>query len=162
MYPASSDGLNKETEAAVYFFTPAFYPLDNYSAHAISLWGERFATAEHAFQWKKFSVNHPEIAAGILSAPSPEAVKDISDAHKPKQPHDWPDIKVSVMEEVLTAKAQQHKDVRDILVKTGTREIIDNSPVDGFWGIGADKNGQNIIGKIWMKIRDEKQIHTDI
>jgi len=34
MYPSSSENLNKETEYTVYFFTPAFYSLDNFSAVA--------------------------------------------------------------------------------------------------------------------------------
>jgi ribA/ribD-fused uncharacterized protein len=153
MYPASSDGLNKETEEAVYFFTTAFHPLDPYSAHAIYLWGQDFPTAEHAFQWKKFSECRPEIAAKILSARSPEAVKEISNAHKADQPTDWRDVRVAVMEEIFTAKTDQHKDVQEILVETGNREIIENSPIDNFWGIGPAQDGQNIIGKIWMKIR---------
>lgn len=55
MYPKSNKDLNKETDSAVYFFTPAFHPLDNFSAHVINIWGKEFPTAEHAFQWKKFS-----------------------------------------------------------------------------------------------------------
>lgn len=58
------------------------------------------------------------------------------------------------MEEILRAKAEQHQDVREILKKTGQRIIIENCPVDGFWGIGPNRNGENMVGKIWMKIRD--------
>jgi len=154
MYPLSSEGLHKETDEAVYFFTPAFYPLDNYSAHSIHLWDMDFPTAEHAFQWKKFSDVRPDIAAEVLKSRSPEAVKEISDPNKPYQPISWHDVRVAVMEEILTAKAKQHKDVMEILKRTGTREIIENSPIDDFWGIGPDHKGQNVIGKIWMKIRD--------
>lgn len=75
MYPDSSENLNKETKNAVYFFTPAFYPLDNFSAHTVRIWGITFPTAEHAFQWKKFSVSHSKIAKSILAASSPDAVK---------------------------------------------------------------------------------------
>ena len=35
------------------------------------------------------------------------------------------------------------------------REIIENSPVNSFWGNGPDDNGQNMVGKIWMEIRKE-------
>lgn len=38
MYPSPTLNLNRETEDTVYFFTSAFYPLDNYSAHQISIW----------------------------------------------------------------------------------------------------------------------------
>jgi len=154
MYPVSSEGLNKETKEAVYFFTTAFYPLDNFSAHAVQIWGQNFPTAEHAFQWKKFSIVRPDIAEKILTASSPHAVKQISDANKNEQPATWKDEKVSIMEEILKAKASQHEDVGEILKKTSNREIVENSPVDRFWGIGPNKDGQNIVGKIWMKIRE--------
>lgn len=154
MYPISSEGLNKETEKAVYFFTTAFYPLDNFSSHAIRIWDQNFPTAEHAFQWKKFSVVRPDISQKILEANSPDAVKGISDANKSEQPVTWKDEKVLVMEEILRAKAGQHEDVREILKKTSGREIVENSPVDSFWGIGPNNDGQNMVGKIWMKIRD--------
>ncbi len=139
----------------VYFFTPAYYPLDNFSAHALSVWGIDFPTAEHAFQWKKFSDNAKDVAEEILNAKSPQQVKEISDANKLGQSPNWPEKRIEVMEEILRAKAKQHKDVRDVLEKTGKRLIIENSPVDSFWGIGSDGNGQNMVGKIWMKIRDE-------
>lgn len=154
MYPMTDKELNKEDENTVYFFTPAYYPLDNFSAHAISLWGTEFPTAEHAFQWKKFN-DKKDISEEIFRAKSPHLVKNISDIHKSEQPTNWHEKKVQVMEEILRVKAEQHEDVRDMLKKTGDRIIIENSPVDNFWGIGADGNGQNMVGKIWMKIRDE-------
>jgi len=155
MYPISDKNLNKEDNKTVYFFTPPYHPLDNFSAHSILLWGFNFPTAEHAFQWKKFSNNRKDISGVILNAKSPHLVKEISDANKSEQPSDWHEKKILVMEEILRAKAKQHKDVRGVLKKTGKRKIIENSPVDNFWGIGPDGNGQNMVGKIWMKIRDE-------
>ena len=155
MYPDSSQDLNKDTDEAIYFFTPVFYPFDNFSAHSVNIWGIKFPTAEHAFQWKKFSISAPEIAQKILSANSPQQVKKISDSHKEKMPKNWHEIKVKIMEEIFRAKAQQHEDVQEKLAKTGKRTIIENSPVDSFWGIGSDGKGQNMVGKIWMKIRQD-------
>jgi ribA/ribD-fused uncharacterized protein len=154
MYPVSSEGLNKETDDYVYFFTTAFHPLDNFSAHVIFVWGKEFPTAEHAFQWRKFSEISIDIADLILNAKSPHIVKGISVSNNDKQLETWKNEKVAVMEEILRAKTEQHEDVQDILRKTGNRKIIENSPVDNFWGAGPDGNGQNIVGEIWMKIRD--------
>ena len=41
------------------------------------------------------------------------------------------------------------------LVESGEREIIENSPEDDFWGWGPNKDGQNEMGKLWMKLREE-------
>ena len=155
MYPASSEGLNKETTDAVYFFTPAFFPLDNFSAHTVSIWNITFPTVEHAFQWKKFSVSSPEIAAEVLAASSPHAVKIISDANKQKVPEAWYGERIAVMELLLEAKAAQHEDVREALHRTGDRNIIENSPVDDYWGIGPNQDGENMLGKLWMRVREQ-------
>jgi ribA/ribD-fused uncharacterized protein len=153
MYPTSSADLNRETDTAIYFFTVAFEPLNNFSAHMVRIWDKTFPTAEHAFQWKKFSVEHPDIAQSIYEAGSPEAVKKISDGNKDKAPLTWPEDKVAIMEQILQAKAKQHEDVREALIRTGDRLIVENSPVDTFWGAGPDGTGENVIGKIWMRIR---------
>jgi ribA/ribD-fused uncharacterized protein len=154
MYPISSDGLNKETGEAVYFFTPAFHPFDSFSAHQVIIWGIKFPTTEHAFQWKKFSVARPDISGLILEAPSPEAAKRISIDYKQDTPESWHKEKVAIMEEIFRAKAEQNRDVREALKRSDNRQIVENSPVDSFWGIGPNGNGQNMVGKIWMKIRD--------
>ncbi|MEK7619242.1 MAG: NADAR family protein, partial [Patescibacteria group bacterium] len=153
MYPASSNELNRETESEVYFFTPAFYPLDNFSAHGVRIWGRDFPTAEHAFQWKKFSESNPAVAERIFHASSPHIAKEIANANTNTRPQDWIEKRVSVMEEILRAKAAQHEDVRSALERTGTRTIKENSPVDLFWGIGPNGTGDNTLGVLWMKIR---------
>lgn len=157
MYPTSSQDLNKETEEGVYFFTPAFYPLDNYSAHQVEIWGKKFATVEHAYQWKKFVATKPDIAEKIFLANSPEAAKKIADDNKSFQPDSWQEEKVGAMEQILTAKAEQHEDVQDALKRSGKRQIHENSPVDEFWGLGASGKGKSMVGKIWMKIRDSEK-----
>ncbi len=32
---------------------------------------------------------------------------------------------------------------------------MEDSPKDSFWGWGEDRCGQNNLGKLWMKLRDE-------
>jgi ribA/ribD-fused uncharacterized protein len=154
MYPDSDKDLNKETNKEIYFFTPAFHPLDNFSAHSIKVWGHNFPTVEHAFHWKKFSKIDSRIARQILMAKSPYIVKQISEKNKNIVPESWHKEKLSVMKKLLTLKTRQHIDVQMILRKTKNKDLIENSPVDSFWGIGPKNNGQNIVGKIWMEIRD--------
>lgn len=154
MYPLSSEGLNRETGEAVYFYTPVFDALNNFSAHAVDLWGKRFPTAEHAFQWKKFSKVQPDIAEKIFVARCPEEAQKIAHTNKPFQPKNWHERKVSIMEEILRAKLAQHESVQDALKRSGTRRICENSPVDSFWGVGQGGSGQNMVGVLWMKIRD--------
>ena len=154
MYPVSSKGLNKETKGAIYFYTPAFDALNNFSAHHIEMWGRQFPTAEYAYQWRKYSKTKPDIAKKIFAAGSPEEAQKIAHAHKKFMPKDWHEKKVAVMEEILRAKCAEHETVRDALKRTGKRKIIENSPIDVFWSCGPAGDGRNMMGALWMKIRD--------
>lgn len=154
MYPVSSKGLNKETKTAIYFFTVPFEPLNNFSAHQVEIWSMCFPTAEHAYQWKKFSETQVEIAKQILEAGSPETAQYIAREHTKLLPKEWHDKKVAVMEKILRAKLAQHESVRDALKRSGERKIVENSPVDNFWGCGPKGDGKNMMGVLWMKIRD--------
>lgn len=153
MIPVSSNGLNIETAEAVYFYTPAFDALNNFSAHKIEIWSNCFPTAEHAFQWKKFSDVRPDIAEKILSAGCPEEAQRIAHQNKSSQPKDWQETRVFIMEEILRAKLAQHETVRETLTRSGAKNIFENSPTDSFWGIGPNGIGKNMVGVLWMKIR---------
>ena len=158
MYPDDAyEPLTYETDDAVYFFTSALDPLSNWSAHVVELWGQRFPTLEHGYHWRKYDEAAPEVAQAILAAPSPWAAMQIDRTiSKDKRRPDWKEIKVVVMEELLRAKVAQNEDVKECLLKTGTKQIIENSPVDTFWGIGQSGKGQNMVGQLLMKIRKER------
>jgi hypothetical protein len=59
------------------------------------------------------------------------------------------------MEEIVRCKLQQHPYIQKKLLQTIPYPIVEDSPMDAFWGIGPDRTGQNMLGKIWMKLRDE-------
>ena len=155
MIPTSSKGLNRETAEAIYFYTPAFDALNNFSAHRIEIWGKYFPTAEHAYQWKKFSGTKPTTAESILNAGSPEEAQQIAHGQRKEVAKEWHDTKVMIMEEILRAKLAEHETVRDALKRTEKREIVENSPIDSFWGCGPTGDGKNMVGILRMKIRTD-------
>lgn len=150
----SKGDFTYETKKAVYFWTPRFHRLDNFSAHTVRIWGKKFPTLEHAYQWRKFWKSAPKVAKEIFLAGSPNMAKRIANKYKDKIPVAWfKGEREKVMERLMRAKLRQHKDVQEKLKMTGNRKIIENSPLDDYWGIGPDGKGQNMTGKIWMKIR---------
>jgi len=80
----------------------------------------------------------------------------IARKHKDKVRKDWHEVKVRIMEELLVKKLEQNEDVAERLTSTGRKKIYENSPWDDFWGLGKDGKGQNMMGKLWVKIRDGK------
>ncbi len=156
MYPEPDQQLTYQTDDCVYFFTHAYDPLSNWSAHAVDIWGMRFSTVEHAFQWRKFADTEPDIASAILRAQSPWAAIQINRTlGQGRLSSNWSETRAEVIEELLGAKAAQHEDVRNCLRMTGGRKIVENHPTDSFWGSGPEGDGENIMGVLWMKIREE-------
>lgn len=148
-----------DTDEQVFFYEQDFYVLSNFSAFSL-YWKERsFYTAEAAYQFEKFfeygHSNRSEIAREIYLATSAHEAFKIAESNKANRRSDWDNVKVGIMRDILRAKAEQHEYVRRKLLATGDRELIEDSWRDDFWGWGPNKDGQNMLGKLWMEIRGQ-------
>lgn len=137
----------------VTFYESRFYMFSNFSSFAVELDGIVWMTSEHAYQAAKFGNN--TCVCKIQKARSAHDAKKIARAHEQSKRPDWDAIKLSVMERIVRAKLAQHPYVRQMLLETGHRRLVEDSPKDSFWGWGPDKQGDNHLGKIWMKLREE-------
>jgi hypothetical protein len=138
------------------FYFSLFYVLNNFSANAIEFDGKLYPTAEHAYQATKCT--DPKGKEEIRLACSPMQAKVLANqVYKHARDPRWDknNKKVGIMESILRAKLAQHVDVLDVLKQSGRQKIVEDSPVDYFWGTGADGSGQNMLGKLWMKLRTE-------
>lgn len=139
------------------FYMGRFYCLDNFSAFPVKYRDRLWITVEHAYQAAKFTND------GVISM---FLTGDIS-AHEAKRRgndpryasylrRDWESAKVGIMEKLLWAKVRQHNYVREVLLSTTeTSLLVEDSPRDSFWGRGPNFDGQNMLGKLWMRIRTE-------
>ena len=62
---------------------------------------------------------------------------------------------LKIMEELLRLKVKQNPYVKKKLLQTKDYIIVEDSPKDNYWGWGINRNGENHLGKIWMKLREE-------
>ena len=152
------------------FYMDKFYALDNFSAFQVLLLGIPFMTAEHAYQWSKFLLaddenarlspeersRHHNAQTEVVNAKSAHDAKRLAATHKDLRSPTWEKDKLVQMENVLRAKFEQHEYVRETLRRTEGLPIVETSPVDSFWGWGPNKDGQNQLGRLWMKIRFER------
>jgi ribA/ribD-fused uncharacterized protein len=142
---------------AIRFYTPEFYVFNNFSAHAIEFRGKFYPTCEHAYQAAKCT--NPQVQEEIRHARSPlEAKRLANEKYRAAKDPQWGRKKVGVVEAILRAKLAQHPEAQEALRKSGHEEIVEDSPTDYFWGEGSDGSGQNMLGKIWMKLRAETQV----
>ena len=146
--------LTLDTESTVFFYEQDFYVLSNFASFAVNVFGHEFPTSEHAYHWRKFSGTYPTIANAIRNARSAHDAFKIAAQHKDKLGN-WKAVRLDVMREILRAKIEQHEYVKRKLLATGTRDLVENSWRDDFWGWGELRDGKNMLGKIWMEIRAE-------
>jgi ribA/ribD-fused uncharacterized protein len=112
-----------------------------------------FPTSEHAFQAMKFKKENTDIFGKIKNASSAHDAQKISIENNNIVDSDWDEI--STMKKILRNKINQHPYALKKLLQSGNREIIEDSWRDAKWGWGENKNGKNLLGNIWMELRDE-------
>lgn len=125
----------------------------NFSSFMVEYKGVLWTTSEHAYQAAKFT--DMGISETIRAARSSHDAFKLGRTHADSIRPDWNEVKREVMEEIIRAKLAQHPVIMKKLLETGAKEIIEDSPVDSFWGWGPDQNGENHLGRIWMKVRNE-------
>lgn len=148
-----------DTPERVCFYEQDFYVLSNFSAFSVAWEGRRFPTSEHVYHWEKFELGTKYdglyVRDAIYAAASAHEAFKMAERWKPLRRRNWDAIKVDVMRRILRAKALQHEYVLRKLLATGDRELVENSWRDDFWGWGPNRDGQNMLGKLWMEIRAE-------
>lgn len=147
--------LSEKMNDVIGFYPREFYCLDNFSSFKVEWDGYLYASLEEAYQTTKFLKSAPEIAEEIKKSHSAHEAQKIAFANKDKVRSDWQEVKLTIMEELLRKKLQQNPYVKQKLLQTKDYIIVEDSPKDNFWGWGKDRTGENHLGKLWMKLRDE-------
>ena len=149
----------KDSKKPVLFYQRYFYCFSNFSSFKVEWKGVLWMTSEHAYQAAKF--NDEKIVKEIRESISAHDSKKTAHKYRDLVREDWDDIKLKIMEKIIEAKLAQHSFIQKRLKETKNREIIEDSSKDSFWGWGPDKKGENHLGKIWMKLRDETSSHNN-
>jgi ribA/ribD-fused uncharacterized protein len=127
--------------------------MSNFSAHPITVDGVHYKTSEHYYQCQKTTSSaYREL---IRLAPKPLDAAKLGRSTDCELVPNWDGIKISVMEKVLREKLRCNPVLKEALLKSGDRLLIEASPKDPFWGWGKNRNGENHLGKLWMKLREE-------
>lgn len=127
--------------------------------------GIGYATAEHWMMAGKARLFDDDRAlAGILAAPHPQAAKKLGRQVRGFDNATWERHREELVVAGNVAKFGQDPALRDYLLGTGSRVLVEASPVDRIWGIGlaADDEhaahpvrwrGLNLLGFALMEAR---------
>jgi len=81
------------------------------------------------FQAFKFRETDPALAEHIRRLPTGRMAQQEARKQAHRQRTDWLEVNVAVMNKVLRKKFSQHRSLRHMLRDTGSRELIEDSPV---------------------------------
>ena len=135
-----------------------FYVFSNFSSFQVEWRGKLWPTSEHAYQAAHFFDTDPALSEEIHGMHSAHQAFICAKSNTLKVVKNWQDIKIEIMEDICRHKVQQHDYVREKLLATLDVLIVEDSPVDSFWGWGPDRKGRNELGKVWMRLRDELRV----
>ncbi len=131
----------------------------NFSLHSVEMYNVFWLTVEHYYQAQKFVGSPDEDTIPLIHAAStPEEAAALGRCSHRQIRSDWELVKTQVMREAVLKKFLTHPDIREILLSTNDKLLIENSDKDYFWGCGANKTGQNHLGHILMSVREEIRI----
>jgi N-glycosidase YbiA len=135
----------------------------NFSPHSINVDGSHWPTSEHYYQAQKFvGTSFQYLCQKIKIAPTPEAATVIGRNSSYRVREDWELAKKEVMYLAVLTKFLIYPDLKRLLVATDHHVIVENSPTDCYWGCGPDGMGQNQLGQILMRVRQELRESQEI
>lgn len=132
---------------------------------AFEVSGVRYPSAEHYMMAEKARLFADEGARErILRAPTPGAAKKLGRTVASFDEGRWNQHRFEIVVAGNTAKFDQHPDLREYLLATRRRILVEASPVDRIWGIGLaqddpraerpqDWRGQNLLGFALVAVR---------
>lgn len=125
----------------------------NFSRHGFGIDGIYWKTSEHYFQAQKFVGT--EFEDKVREARSPKDAAGLGRRRDFPLRKDWEGVKDDVMRHAVLKKFQTHAEIREILLNTGDKNIVENAPGDYYWGCGKDGTGKNMLGIILMEVREQ-------
>ncbi|KAL8769543.1 MAG: hypothetical protein Q9209_004474 [Squamulea sp. 1 TL-2023] len=126
-----------------------------------------FNCAEQYMMYQKaITAKDPEIAQRILATEKPGEQKWFAKKLETLDMKMWHKVKFEIVVEGNVCKFHCNQDLKEKLLATGERELVEASPSDRRWGIGfaaeyaeatREKWGQNLLGKALMTVRARLQ-----
>lgn len=129
--------------------------------------GVEYLTAEHYMMAQKARLfNDEEILNQILKVTHPNEAKQLGRKVQDYDEQLWQDKRFEIVVQANLAKFSHYPELRDFLLATHDRILVEASPVDQIWGIGLAQDhqhiqdpsqwrGLNLLGFALMQVRSQ-------
>lgn len=127
-------------------------------------------TEQYMMYHKALLFNDAETAAQIMDTPIPAEQKALGRRVKGFEEEVWKENRERIVEEgnwwkftTGVGSGDVEKSLKERLLETGERELVEASPSDRIWGVGFGRNnaeanrgrwGLNLLGKALMRVRE--------
>lgn len=152
------------------FFSKSTSPFSNWYLSNFEAEGHTFNCAEQYLMWLKSKLFEDEkIASQILNTLSPKDQKALGRKVKNFDEKIWNKNREKIMQKVLFAKFSSSDKLKQTLLNTEDKILVEASPWDAIWGIGMDEKdalkskqkwGLNLLGKSLMAVRNQLKLHS--
>lgn len=148
---------NQADKASFGQWQPSFFQVD----------ADEYVCAEQYMMAEKARLFDDEaIEAHIMQTHDPKQMKALGKKVKNFDQNVWNKAKYAIVLNGNYYKFTQNKPMRDFLLSTGDKILVEASPLDTIWGIGLSENdpkalhpstwrGSNLLGFALMEVRDE-------
>lgn len=155
-----------EKDDMVVFFKSTS-PLSNHHPCKFSYRDTEYNCSEQAYmRYKAISNNCHDIADKIMAESNPVKQKKLGDNIPEFDERQWNLMQKDTMKEILVAKFTECDRLKQFLLSTGDKELVEGNPNDQYWSCGLSIfdndiwnkvkwTGQNQLGKILVEIRSE-------
>ena len=128
--------------------------------------GTSYFSAEQYMMAKKASLfDDVNIQKEILETMDPKECKSLGRKVKNFDGTTWDEAKYEIVKQANYLKFNQNSSLKEFLLSTGQKVIVEASPYDHVWGIGLKQDdaraldpkqwdGENLLGFALMEIRD--------
>jgi ribA/ribD-fused uncharacterized protein len=128
--------------------------LSNFSDHKVDIPGVGiFPNSESAY----YALRNPydkEYIDKLKNSKNPRVAKYIGEQYLETHGNIEDEKKIENMYKILKLKFNQNDDIKNKLLCTGFRPIVNHNRFDSFWGDGGDR-GKNHLGILLTKLRNE-------
>ena len=140
----------------IYFYTKTdeWFELSNFYPQGFTEDGVYWPSVEHYFQAQKFpGEENAEYRERIRQCSTPQQAKTLGRTQHIAIRADWEACKEDVMAHALLQKFR-HPKLRELLLSTGHRPLVEKSPFDLYWGSGKHGEGRNRLGELLGRVRE--------
>lgn len=157
----------KDIHNGRYFF---FYKskLSNFNISPFNIYGRQFQCGQQALHWKKSMFFDDVETAELIynNGLNPRQCLRLGRTVKNYNDQAWSSVRQSIMYQISLARFLQVQSVRNQLLQTGDKILVQASPIDFKYGIGIDIQtakktpdsewkGDNMLGRVLTDVKNE-------